>query len=338
MSVASLLLAMPLWAVEPPAAPPAETPADDDEIIIDGDEDEDAPEGEDEASGDEATSEADAEPAEPNKAAPKKAEPKKVKPAPSSEALARDTPLGLTQEESKDRSGRTGSPQNFALEVKLGPYLPDVDRAYSGTGFGPYASIFGETDAAGAAIGEPKAVVMPVLGFDWQFFYLGGPLGIGAQIGFFRDRANALVSVPTDENNLRSDADETVFGVVPTALLLSYRFSLLADRFHVPLVPYAKGGLAYAFFWNTTGSGNLARNSRGDVARGGIPGWQANLGGMLRLDFIEPGTAKKLDRLTGINHTYVFGEYQISRIDNFGQGQVLNLGDSTWFVGLAIEF
>ncbi|MEM7160324.1 MAG: MXAN_2562 family outer membrane beta-barrel protein [Myxococcota bacterium] len=329
MSVASLLLALPLWAIEPPPAPPADDSTDDDEIIIDGDEDEPA--------------DPDPAVAEPASAEPKPApapekKPAAVKPAPSSEALARETTIGIGDDEPKDRSGRTGSPQNFALEVKLGPYLPDIDRAYSGPGLGPYAAIFGETDSTGAAVDQPNAVVMPVLGFDWQFFYLGGPLGIGAQMGFFRDKADALITVPTDESNVRSDADETVFGVVPMALLLSYRFELLADRFRVPLVPYAKGGLAYAFFWNTTGSGNLSRNSRSDVARGGVPGWQVNLGGMLRLDFIEPGTAKKLDRLTGINHTYLFGEYQISRIDNFGQGQVLNLGAATWFAGLAIEF
>ena len=78
--------------------------------------------------------------------------------------------------------------------------------------------------------------------------------------------------------------------------------------------------------------------ARRDVARGGVPGWQLNAGAMFRLDVLEPGTAKKLDSLTGINHTYVFGEYQLSRIANFGVGQVLDLGDNTWFAGLAIEF
>ena len=125
--------------------------------------------------------------------------------------------------------------------------------------------------------------------------------------------------------------------MVPLALTVGYRFELLADRFKVPLVPYAKGGLTYAFWWSRDG-GEIAENMAGEKARGGTWGWQINAGGMLRLDFIEPGTAKKLDASTGINHTYLFGEYQLARITNFGQDDAVSLGDSTFFVGLAMEF
>jgi len=216
----------------------------------------------------------------------------------------------------------------------MGPYLPGIDRAYSGSGLGPYATIFGKTNDDGDAIDQPRAFPMPVLGFDWQFIYLGGPLGVGVQVGFFRDSADAIITATGE----RSSADQVKFGMVPLSLLASYRFELLADRFRVPIVPYAKGGLAYSLFWSKGGSGNLSRNSRDEAAIGGVPGWQVNLGGMFRLDVIEPGTAKKLDNLTGINHTYIFGEYQLSRIDNFGVGNAINLGDSTWFAGLAVEF
>lgn len=261
-----------------------------------------------------------------------------TKPPPSAQALDRDNPLAQPDGERRDRAGRPGSPQRFALELKMGPFLPDVDRKYTGSGLGPYATVFGKTDSTGAAIDQPKAFPMPVVAFDWQFVYLAGPLGVGVQAGFFRDKADALVASPTDSGNLRSSADETTFSMLPLALLLSYRFELLADRLRVPLVPYAKAGLAYSLYWSKSGSGNLARNSRGEAGRGGVPGWQVNLGGMLRLDFLEPTTAKKLDNTTGINHTYLFGEYQYSRIDNFGVGRSISLGDSTWFAGLAIEF
>lgn len=261
-----------------------------------------------------------------------------TKPPPSDEALRRDDPLAQPDTERRDRAGRPGSPQRFSLEFKMGPFLPDVDRDYTGSGLGPYATIFGRTDDTGAAIDQPKAFPMPVLAFDWQFVYLAGPLGVGTQLGFFRDKARALVAMPVEGEGLRSKADETTFTVLPLALLLSYRFELLADKLRVPLVPYAKGGLAYSLWWNKSGSGRLARNSQGEVARGGVLGWQVNAGLMLRLDFIEPGTAKKLDNITGINHTYLFGEYQLSRVDAFGVGRSISLGDSTWFAGLAIEF
>ena len=59
---------------------------------------------------------------------------------------------------------------------------------------------------------------------------------------------------------------------------------------------------------------------------------------MLRLDFIEPGEAGTLDKSTGINHFYLFGEFQFSRLDNFGIGNSIALGDATWFAGMAMEF
>jgi hypothetical protein len=262
----------------------------------------------------------------------------KTKPPPSDEALERDDPLAQPDRTKRDRAGRPGTPQRFAMEFKMGPFLPDIDREYSGPGLGPYATVFGRIDSTGAAIDEPKAFPMPVVAIDWQFLYLAGPLGVGVQAGFFRDKAQALIADPQPGENLRSSADTTTFGMIPLALLISYRLELLPDRLRVPLVPYAKAGLAYSLYWIKSGSGNLARNSRGETGRGGVPGFQVNAGAMLRLDFLEPGTAKKLDKLTGINHTYLFGEYQLSRVNNFGAGHTPSLGGSTWFAGLAIEF
>ena len=262
----------------------------------------------------------------------------KAKPPPSAAALDRDNPLEQPDRTRRDRAGRPGTPQRFALEFKMGPFLPDIDREYTGPGLGPYATVFGETDSTGQAVDEPKPFPMPVVAFDWQFLYLAGPLGLGVQAGFFRDKAKAILAEPMEDENLRSEADTTTFAMIPLALLLSYRLELLPDRLRVPLVPYAKAGFAYSIYWVKSGSGNIARNSRGEAGRGGVPGFQVNAGAMLRLDFLEPGTAKKLDNVTGINHTYIFGEYQLSRVNNFGAGRAPSLGDNTWFVGLAIEF
>ena len=262
-------------------------------------------------------------------------------PSPSDAALERDAEVSFEDPPKTDRRGknRQGSPQRFALEFKLGPYVPNVDRNYSGPGLGPYASIFGKIDDTGAAVGQPKPGLMPAGYFEWQFLYLAGPLGLGTQVSFFRDRANALVAMPEPGENLRSSADRVRFAMLPIALMLSYRFELLADRFRwVPIVPFAKAGVGYAFWWTRDGSGDIATDSMGNKGRGGTPGFQFSVGGMIRLDFIEPGTAKKLDQTTGINHTYVFGEFQVARYNNFGAGNSIALGDDTWFAGLAIEF
>lgn len=358
MSAASLLLmgTLGLAALEPAAPNPDRTPAGelaeedmpetelgDDDVASERDAGPGETDASDDALDDAAQSEGDADGEAATRVPP---EPKpgvipttgKTKPPPSDEALEREDPLAQPDRTRRDRAGRPGSPQRFALELKMGPFLPNVDGEHKGPGLGPYATVFGRTNAIGAAIGQPKAFPMPVIAFDWQFLYLAGPLGIGVQAGFFRDEAQALIAEPQEGENLRSSADSTSFGMMPLALLLSYRLELLPDRLRVPLVPYAKAGLAYSIYWIKDGSGNLARNSRGEAGRGGVPGFQVNAGAMLRLDFLEPGTAKKLDNVTGINHTYLFGEYQLSRVNNFGAGRTPSLGDSTWFAGLAIEF
>jgi hypothetical protein len=233
----------------------------------------------------------------------------------------------------------TGSPQRFAIEVKFGPYLPNVDGKYPGPGLGAYAEVFGKTDSRGVAVGQPRDRLMTRLGFEWQFINVGGPLSLGTSIGFFQDRAQAiLVQTQPSDPTTRSDADRVRFSVFPMTLMLGYRFELLADRFKIPLVPYARGGLAYGFWWASNGDGDISVNDAGVKGRGGSAGWQANLGMMLRLDFLEPSAAKALDSATGINHTYIFGEWQFSRMDGFGSlMNKVSVGDDTWYLGLAIE-
>jgi hypothetical protein len=260
-----------------------------------------------------------------------------AKPPPAKEAIERESAVDL-DDKTKGKWKRSGSPQRFAFELKLGPYLPDVDRKWSGAGPGPYKTIFGRTDSQGNVTKDPLPGVMTALAFEWQFIYLAGPFLLGTQIAYFRDSARAPFAQPEPGQNTRSAADKVTFEMFPISLLLGYRFELLADRYKVPLIPYAKAGLTYAFWWTRDGNRKIATNTVGQKGRGGVWGWQVNPGLMLRLDFIEPGTAKKLDQSTGINHTYLFGELQYARIDNFGVGSAIELGDLTGFAGLGMEF
>ncbi|MCA9720508.1 MAG: hypothetical protein KC468_37950, partial [Myxococcales bacterium] len=258
--------------------------------------------------------------------------------------------------EQKSGYAKYESPQRFAVELKFGPYLPNIDRNYTGNRqFGSYDLIFGKTDAIGNTVDSPSKAFMFGLGFEWQFFNPGriGPLGLGFTFSFFRDRANAIYkdyqaiyaesgTVTKDDllpgdTSIRSTADSIVFNGIPLALQLVFRFELLADRLRVPIVPYAKGGVAYAFWWSKGSDGEISVNATGQPARGGSWGYQINAGGMLRLDFLE-GESHTLDRQLGINHTYLFGEFQFSQIDNFGQADAVSMGDTTFFVGLAMEF
>lgn len=258
------------------------------------------------------------------------------RPAPTDEALGRQSD---EQDDLGERGfqGRTESPQRFGLEVKFGPYLPSIDRNYTGGGLGPYANVFGEQGDDGIATAQPKQGLFSVLGFEWQFYHLGGSFSLGTTIGIFRDTAQALQLEPNDAGSFRNAADQATFNVVPITVLLGYRFELLADRFKVPLVPYARGGLGYGFWWATKG-GDISTTADGQKTRGGSLGWQANLGLMLRLDFIDRSSAVDLDRNTGVNHTYLFGEWQFSHLDGFGSAKRLAVGDDTFLVGFALAF
>ncbi len=258
--------------------------------------------------------------------------------APTDKAVARESDQNDNLGKPEFR-GRQASPQRFAIELKFGPYLPNVDKRYTGDGLGPYAMVFGETDDNGVAIDKPKQGLFTVLGFEWQFVHLGGPFSLGTTIGFFRDSAQALQIEPDEDGNVRNAADKTSFVVVPVTLLLGYRFELLADRFRVPLVPYARGGLGYGFWRANKGDrGDISYTEDGQKTHGGSWGWQVNLGLMLRLDFIERAASTDLDRLTGINHTYLFGEWQFSRLGGFGSEKRMEVGDDTFTVGFAVEF
>ncbi len=264
----------------------------------------------------------------------------KPKPVPSEAAIARDSTVPPWDPDArrKTRWQRPGSKQRFAFEFKIGPYLPEVDKAYNGPGLGPYATIFGRTNSMGQAVKKPKLGVMPAFSFEYQFIYLAGPLAVGTQVSFFFDKADALIAEPMPGENIRSTADQTRFGMVPLSLQLIYRFELLADFYKVPLVPYAKVGLTYAFWWVKDGTGKVAVNEAGKKGRGGVVGWQLNPGLMIRLDAFEPSASKKLDQSTKINHAYLFGEFQLTRLRNFGVGNSIDLGDKTALAGIAIEF
>jgi hypothetical protein len=264
-----------------------------------------------------------------------------ARPAPSDAALARESnvPPPSRQRRFQRWTGAPGeSKQRFFFDLRFGPYVPAVDAKWSGDGLGPYATIYGQQDGNGIAVDDPKPGVFSGANFEWQFIYLGGPLSIGTSLGFFRDKAKALLADPPIDGNVRSEADETSFSVLPVSLMLGYRVEVLADRFKVPLVPFARVGLGYGFWWSKRGDGKLSTNDAGTKGRGGSLGWQVELGGMLRLDFIEYAAARELDRLTGINHTYLYGLYQFSRLDGFGSEKRMSVGADTWLVGLAIEF
>jgi hypothetical protein len=54
------------------------------------------------------------------------------------------------------------------------------------------------------------------------------------------------------------------------------------------------------------------------------------------LDMLDPGATRSLDMETGINHTYLFFEWDL--VDGLGVNHQLHVGDSSWVLGLMFEF
>lgn len=226
---------------------------------------------------------------------------------------------------------KTGpSRQRFGLNLKIGPYLPEIDK---GDPNGPYAKVFGEVDLNNQVSKAPTRELIYWLGFEWQFYNLAGPLSVGLDLGFFTDSQSARVA---QQPGQISPADKNRFSFVPMALLAGYRFSYLADKTPIPLVPYLRGGLSYNFWWAQRGSGQLVRDPQGKKVRGGMLGWQGQVGLALRLDGIFRRAGRRMDHRFGINHVSLFGELSMAK-SGLG-GKKINVGDKTFYGGLLLEF
>lgn len=246
------------------------------------------------------------------------------------------------------------SPQHFAFEVKFGPYRPEIDSA-PGVG-SPYAAIFGsvgERSDGTRYLKQPKLGLFTEIEFDYQFWRKIGSLAVGLNAGFFRASAKGfnfvesggLVSCDpvTSPMPCERSGDSTALNVFPIALLAVYRFDLLAVRWKVPLVPYVKIGLGYAFWWIESGGGALDLASatidgQRKNGRGGSWGWTARPGLAFQLDVIDPPTARNMDAELGINHAYIFAELNYMDYSGFGAKNKMRLSDLTYSIGLAFEF
>jgi hypothetical protein len=219
--------------------------------------------------------------------------------------------------------GPSESPQRFSFEARFGPYSPDIDASLPDVrgGQGPYAATFGS-----------ESRFYTEFEFDWQAFrFYVGSFGVGGAAGIFSATAKALA----EDSSQRSE-DDTSLWVLPLTLLVNLRFDYFAERWNVPLVPFFKFGLTYALWWATDADG--VAEAGGEQGSGGTAGLRIGGGLMLRLDWIEPRVARTFDNEFGVNHSYLFFEWYWAWLDGFGAEDRMNLTDSTWALGVALEF
>lgn len=233
------------------------------------------------------------------------------------------------------------SSQWFALEIKFGSYVPSIDSSPGLNGATPFRDLF--TSQFDMPKHKPDGRLLTQIEFDFQFLHKHGSLGIGATLGFYNrfthsfQFADANGMVPCTVPNCVRSGDVTNLYILPLSLLAVYRWDWLALKYHVPLVPYFKIGLAYYIWWITNGSGSTSQFGQ-QSGYGGTFGWVLHPGLSFLLDVIDPSAARTMDAELGINHTYLFIEMNYANINGFGASNKLNLSDLTYNAGLAFEF
>jgi hypothetical protein len=218
------------------------------------------------------------------------------------------------------------SPQRFALELRFGPYSPDVDGEFDG-GVTPHRDFFGDDRR-----------LMTQIELDYQLYQGFGSFALGVSAGYFRETARAFAEPPPGEEATVRSGDKSRLALFPFAVLAVYRADQLWRFMRIPLVPYVKAGLNYTLWSVYDGNDRVAEAGTMGRGRGGTMGWQAAAGLSFVMNVIDPGAARELDAETGINHTHLF--FEVARFDGSGLGQAnkLRVGDTTWLMGLTFEF
>jgi hypothetical protein len=219
----------------------------------------------------------------------------------------------------QEKKDRIRSPQNMAVELRFGPYVPRIDSEFGSAT--PYRSSFGK-----------KKRIMIGFEVDYQVLRIPyfGSVGPGFGWGFTSMGGKATV------HTTGASSDQPIgLSIMPMYLVGVLRFDYLALETGIPLAFYAKAGLGYALWWTTSG-GKLARVD-GAVGEGVSYGYHGAIGASFLLNALDRSAAVEMDNTTGINSAYLFGEFFMSNLNGFGSG-TLQVGANTWVVGLAFEF
>lgn len=206
----------------------------------------------------------------------------------------------------------------FLVELKFGPYKPNVDDEPGLTGK-PYQTVFGSDDDVMSTLEIGTALYRGMLGWG----------GITGSIGYFNATANTFVAGST----MRS-SDETEFTIIPLTLNGMWRLDQLGAM-GIPLVPYGKLGLVYDLWYSDGGNGETSETTDG-TASGGKFGWQGAIGLGFVLDSLDRDMARSLAAESGIQHLYLFAEYLHASVSGF-EDAAIHLGDTTWMAGVAFE-
>lgn len=216
------------------------------------------------------------------------------------------------------------SPRSFTLGLSFGSYVPGIDEEFSDLSrTGPYERFF-----------EDDGVFLSRVDMAWHLTERIGVLALGLGVGIGSVSAKGFV-----EGSTTRAVEESKLRLLPLSGSLSYAFDLIAERYSFPLVPTASVGLDYALWWIYDGAGDVARTTdpKGE-GKGGTWGWHYSFGLRLLLDVLAPDMAQSFDLDMGVNNSYLYVEYLVTKLDRFGDRTSLTLSADTLFFGIAFDF
>jgi hypothetical protein len=197
------------------------------------------------------------------------------------------------------------SPEHFVLELRGGPYQPDMD------GNPAFDTFFSEDN------GLLFSVELDVIAYrvpDLLYVLGGGRIGTASYKGKTLSESSEMTS------------EETSLRIMPLDLMLVVRVDALARKLSVPLIVTGKLGYEW-LFWSTSTGGEDKHN-----------GWSVGLAWALQfaidLDALDATAARNLDEEWGINHSFLF--FELTRFSPSESS--LPIGAHTWAAGLGFVF
>ncbi len=260
--------------------------------------------------------------------------------------------LALAQEEGQDqppsayvrphtwraelRFSTTYFPYQIDQGLKQQTFYPD-GLGTAAVSSGPFGALYGGRHRL---LGETEVDRDLLTGF--------GSLGVGVGFSYAEFYGTGY---HVDRGVYVGSGDGSGFHLGQARLLAIYRFDYFVPS-GIPLVPFAKAGLGWAYYWNQLSSGKLTPNVSGNGnSQGLVTGVEASLGLSLLLDVIDPVLSRDLYQDLSIAHTYLNGSYTWQDYENgpsdlvhaiFNGGAkaspALNLSTGFFDFGVSVEF
>jgi hypothetical protein len=192
-------------------------------------------------------------------------------------------------------------------------YRPDLDNEMLGQSdkvFPFYKCYFRKSTS------DQNGPINPLMGaeIDWHLWDKFGSLqlGFGASYTFVTGRGVELDANNQPDCDAPTPNNKVSLHMYQLRPQLTYIFNPFAE--YVPFVPYVRGALighGYMFLGNNKGATIKPNGFRF--------GYQAALGMMLMLDFLEPGSVRSARGEGLFEHVYLKGELAYTKIDTFGR-------------------